>query len=527
MAIDDGTSRYVLHYSEPHVEVAVAPEFSLADIDLFTTDLSLSESQQQAVQRAIQDYLDAFAKLVKDKHPLRPAAQAAHGNAGHPDNAAGELPPPDAPTPQDEERATMRAIVLEELKNAGYDVSDFERSPYRPSIGISVSMSDDESGAPPEPDVNVNVSFGGEDDGLSPETRETLKPVADRIAKRLAEHVKARETKAMAQPREQRSPREEIEARWNELQQIRQRLKEFLKAKEQLRNELFTAVQSILSQSQLDQWPRLIRTLTRVKTLPWADMDGEQTDLLAILAESGITVETPSTLAEHCGSYADQLHAALVRRNEMLADIDAEIDMAMYEGRHERALSLADRITKARLAVRTINEQFAELLASDLPDEAATAFRAAFLHAAYPRVYRETLAARCFKEAAKLTDLTDSVRKSLNELAAGYDLQLGELNQRLRLAIRDQDASELKDTLDRVIAEVNASSEEDVTIGGGNSIAEDFQRRQELDMRSVKSLYAMLLPEQIAKLPRIPELDVSEPVQGSHEIVGSTDEFNQ
>ncbi len=252
-------------------------------------------------------------------------------------------------------------------------------------------------------------------------------------------------------------------------------------------------------------------------------MGGEQTDLLWLLEDLEIDFDASSQLAEHVEAYADQLHAALLRRNEMLVDIDAEIDLAMYEGRHERALALADRLTKSRLAIRAVNDQFSQLLATAIPDDKQAAFRETFLQTSYPRVYRRTLAQSSFDDARKLTDLDDSVRQSIEELAASYLLELGELNDRICRAIREEDASRLTQTLQNVIDSMKSDPADGVTIGRATTIADDFRRRQQLDVRYMKSLHAMLSPQQVAKLPRVPELDVTEPVRGEHEIVGTAE----
>jgi hypothetical protein len=523
MAIDDGTGHYVLHYSEPDVNMVVAPEFVAADRLIFVEELSLSEAQELAVERALHEYIEAFEALVRSKHPDH--EEGASDDRPAPDRGADDdgddSEPAEEAKAEQEERDAMRSIVQEELKNAGYDIGDWERSPYRPRIGISVSLSEDETGVPAEPQVDVNVSFGGEDDNLSPEQREKLKPVADRIAKRLAEHVKAKEAARMVQPRAERSPREEIEAKWNELEALRKRIAEFLKAKAALRNALFTSIQSVLSEEQMERWPRLVRTLTRVKTLQWGQFDGERTDLLAVLEEAEIPLDTSGALSEHAESYADQLHAALQRRNELLADIDAQIDLAMYEGRYERALALAERLTKSRLAVRAVNDQFADTFAAALPQEKVGEFRNANLVASYPRVYRATLATRSFAEATKLEDMSADQRTALSELTANYTMELGELNDRLRRAIREQDENDLRTTLESVIKAATAAPEDDISIGGASSIAADFQKRRELDVRYMKSLYGILSPQQVAKLPRVPDADVSERVTGEHSVTGS------
>ena len=48
------------------------------------------------------------------------------------------------------------------------------------------------------------------------------------------------------------------------------------------------------------------------------------------------------------------------------------------------------------------------------------------------------------------------------------------------------------------------------------AITAGFRARQQLDMRTMRSLYALLTAEQRAQLPRMPEVDVAEPVTAEH-----------
>ena len=52
--------------------------------------------------------------------------------------------------------------------------------------------------------------------------------------------------------------------------------------------------------------------------------------------------------------------------------------------------------------------------------------------------------------------------------------------------------------------------------GVKRTITDDFRRRRQLDGRTMRSLYGMLTEAQIGKLPKIPEIDLAEPVTAEH-----------
>ena len=57
-----------------------------------------------------------------------------------------------------------------------------------------------------------------------------------------------------------------------------------------------------------------------------------------------------------------------------------------------------------------------------------------------------------------------------------------------------------------------------------DTITDDFRRRRQLDARTLRSLYALLTSRQIAKLPKIPEIDLAEPVTAEHSEGGVDEE---
>ena len=539
MVIDDGQTSRVLLYSEPDLEVVRLPDFEASDLPVFAEKLRLSEAQRDVVRRLIEEYLEAYARLVELEDPERAKTDVGSTISGalravrgpQPlESGSEESPKSDSEKDREDEGIgggampsgdakvdPVEAIILDELKKAGFETETLEDSPFRPSISISVSMErpaeGEEASAPAEPGVNVRLSFGKDDDSLTAEMREKLQAVADRAVPRIKEHVRSNLDRMIAPESAAPPPDDQIEEKWAEVQGLHERVKSFLAAKKALRQQYVLKTQAILAEVQLELWPGLERALTRMKTLSWGQLDGERTDLLAILQRMEFSQDEVKRLAEHLESYELQLHQALVRRNEILADVDAQIDSALYEGKRERALGLADRVTKARMAIRDLNERYAEVIAGRLSGERVPRFRGKVLEMSYPRVYRRTLGRQAFDEALALEGLDADVRATIDARYKSYMLQLDEMNRRLARAIREEQPKELTGSVKRAAAMMEGEAYDLAARDAARrEIIEGFRGRRELDVRTMRSVYSMLTAEQRARLPRIPVVDVAEPV---------------
>jgi hypothetical protein len=512
MVIDDGVSRHVLHYSEPDVEAAVRPGVTRAELGLIDDTLLLSEAQREAVGHLVDDYLESFAALCAERHPRPGEGDAAADGRG------GDAPPGAAAGPDegDNERDVMRTIILEELQAAGIEASSWDDMPVSPRVAIGIGIEDDGSGAGPQPSVNVSLSFGGEDDSMTEEMRGKLQAAADRIVPRLTEHVRKSQEMRRERQDAEASPAEEIGRKWDEIRQLRARIRAFRKEAAALDRRFATDTKTLLAEEQLERWPALERALTRRRTLPLGRLDGESTDLLALVDDLELSDAARAGLADILGAYEQQLHEALVRRNELLEEADAEIDLALYEQRFDRARSVADRVTRARTAVRALNDRTALAIEAALPAPQAGAFRAEALAAAHPRIHRTTLARQAFAAAAALEGLDADVRSSMEELRTAYDDQLRPINERLERTIRREQTGELRRQVERAVASIEDREIPDDADAGRDAILGDFRARQQLDLRTMRTLYRMLPPERIAELPKMPVADVADPVTSEH-----------
>ncbi|MHC5114340.1 MAG: hypothetical protein ACYTGP_07925 [Planctomycetota bacterium] len=500
MVMDDGESRRALHFTQPDVDVVLTPDIERADLRLLEKRLRLSEIQRDAVMDLIRAYLDDFAALKKEQ-----AADGLRGDGPNGGDGDGEAAPNKAVNP-------MRAIILEELDKAGFGGATMDDLPYRPRVSVGVSQ-DDEN---PEPQIDVSVTFGGEDDSITPEVREKLQAVADKIVPRLREHVRQDMAKRLLGEGDGGStPDDQIAKKWGELQALRERIRKLTAAKRTLYRQLQEQVQALLAEEQLERWPETTRALTRAKTLPWARLGGEGIDLIALLDEMELADAVRTKIAEPLVAYELQLHEGLVRRNTQLDEIDALVDVALYEGKYDRALSLVERMVRARIALRSLNEQYLDVIAEQLDAADARRLRREARAAAFPRIFRDTQGEQAFAAILELDDLDPDVRRATGELHEQYRLEVGEINDRLVRAIRKQQAENFRRTIERAIA-VMTSADEDAMFDDEASIAADFRIRQALDARTMRTLYGMLPPEQVAGLPRIPDVDVAEPVVAEH-----------
>ena len=143
MIIGNDQGRHVLHFAEPDLDLVLQPDLRPSDIRIFDRELTLSDAQREVIDRLLEEYLVAFKELLETQHPEHPTDEAAPPKP-RPRPAprqAGEAPGEgsQAAGPPDEENA-IDAIILDELRQAGFDAASLEDLPFSPRISIGVSM---------------------------------------------------------------------------------------------------------------------------------------------------------------------------------------------------------------------------------------------------------------------------------------------------------------------------------------------------------------------------------------------------
>ena len=545
---DNDNNEHIISYAEPNIELITQPFVNRRDLPLFVEYLALSEAQANAVQRLIDKYLEDFQALLREKHPQPQGprfgmreipADAAEGDAKDKEPQGAVADAGDAPRVMEggdvdggaagpgDAVSDVDAILLDEIRKEGININSLDDLPVEPMIGIGISIGrlgeDGEPEALPEPEVSVSVGFGSEDDTLDEGMRAKLEAAAKRAVPRMTEAVKKQQMVQMAAGeglgRSGLPPAEEIEHRFQELEALRARVDAFIKAKNALLNSLFANIKKLLAEDQLPRWPAVERALTRVKTLPWGELDGEQVDLIVVAKEFPLSDDERAAVSRALNEYETRLHELLTRRNELLETVDAEIDRALHDRQYEKALTAADRLGRARIAVRDLNDQTIEKLQASLDEMPGRRLRAAALAEAYPRIWRQTIGQQAFDEALLLEGLDPDLQMVVLEQARVHAQLMGEINDRIWQAVRREQADRLKTDLESTVARYKGEETPELDEQRRDiqrNIRDAFQQRQDLDVRSMKNLYASLPAEVVANLPEIPKHEVGTPVKAQH-----------
>ncbi|MHC4414669.1 MAG: coiled-coil domain-containing protein [Planctomycetota bacterium] len=290
-----------------------------------------------------------------------------------------------------------------------------------------------------------------------------------------------------------------------ELQRIQEGLSsltnEWQTKKDALKAELEADLKSVLNEEQAERWPAFQRILRRQKTLGLGRLSGERVDLFLVVRELELNEGDVWPLEDLLERYAIDLDEVLVARNEHLDSGREKLYAAMRDGDTERAAQLMAPEAALRIAVRTVNEQYAEAMAAALNEaggkEAAEQFRQAYRLRAFPRIYRPTRVQRAFAAARELDDLDETVLGAIQALQESYLVELQMTNSRLVQTSRMHEPRESVERLRR-----RAARRQGLRQGPAEDpIRQAFRGRAEMDDKYRKQLEALLTPEQVAALP--------------------------
>ena len=343
-----------------------------------------------------------------------------------------------------------------------------------------------------------------------PALRKKLEEKALELAEKIRERISENEAAGLDPLAGDISPADRIEERRRHFREISEKAKAFVRTKARLREEFVAQVLAQLSGEQLERWPSLDRTLTRHKKLPQGRLDGERTDLLKVVEKLGLEEIEQEAISQQLYDYEVSLHDALVARDAYLSDAGEAVDKALASGDPDKALSVVDRGTAFRVAVRTVNEQFTDTIAARLSAPNDARLPQMVSRASYPRVYRRTRAQKAFDAARALGGLDEETRTGIDELQEAYADGLKVINERLRHTIHKHQPLQPRRPIEHTkeILSGNAA----VFNPGDDPIRSAFRKRSEFDERFMKLLYARFTLEQVATLPKLPSQTRREPI---------------
>jgi hypothetical protein len=520
---DDGAggAPQIMHISMPDFGELRQPEFTQRDVPAFTEKLVLSEAQTNVIEALIAAYLDAFKNLVSEALPKPPDGPMAIklGMDGEDGELGGDGEQGAFVLDMGEAMPAIGEVMLDDPEMAELQ----GRMPRSMAVGVELRMTAPGPDGEPSPvpdDGNVqpgvSISFESPDGEVIPEeVRTKLEEAAARIAEKMKAQVEQRLAAAGgADPNEAlpfggATSIEELQQRQEEMAS---QIEEFRKQRATLRQKFVADAQANLIPEQIERWPALERTLLRNKSIPKGRLAGERVDLMKVLAGVEMSESEKSALASPVEAYEVAMDGALKRRDQFLATAHRNIDRAMQDNDPDKALSIIDKATDLRLAVRSINRQFAQALAAQMPEPIASAFNDRLLKSTYPMVYQTTRGQKTFEAALRIEDVSGETRSSIESLQQFYARELADVNAQIRQAVDKHEPLEPRLAMEHT-RDVMSGAPPSAFIGGeDNPVREAFARRRALDDRYCKLVADFLTPEQAATLPKAPQKNASGPV---------------
>lgn len=520
MIMDDGSgSPRVVRMTQPNFEALWAPQYQRSDLPIFYNTLELEIPQRLTVQTLLADYLASFNELIKESKSQgeRDGGGRVVRRRGGPGGGPGAGPGPGG---------GMDSIIRDVLGEDGPNTVDLDmdgNGSVSISIGIGTGGGGDQgddgvvtSSAGDDGDSDVLIAIdSGDGEELSAEDRAALEAKAQQIAQKVQQRLDEQRARGEGPFSPDSNPNAAMNERIRQMEEAAAKARALQQEKEALGERFLVDVQGQLEESQLEHWPRLERTLTRHKTLPQGRIDGESTDLTRVVDRLQLDEAAREAIGDSVEAYEIALHGALTRRNNYVADAQAQIDEAINYGDVDDAIDIVERASRLRVAVREINTQYADLIASTLAENTVKQFRDIVLQTSYPRVYRTTVGQKAFATAAKLSDVDAETTETIQLLAEAHQSELALRNQEIRRAIDRHMPKETVQAMERLAAVMSGDMGGAIRMGGtdpNGPIAEALAKRDLLDERYMNQLYGVLTPEQAAKLPRPPSADDRAPV---------------
>lgn len=275
-------------------------------------------------------------------------------------------------------------------------------------------------------------------------------------------------------------------------------LRDLIDTKDTLREQLFTSVQTVLTNEQMLKWPSFLRRMTRVKTLSKGRLSGESIDLFYVLRDMRLPSSLINTIQPVLLDYEINLDYALNARNASFVLAQQTLLDSIADLNKGTDTRVAERQIKLRVAIRDVNNQSRELIADALQEKAGDIFHRLALERAYPTIFRRSMLQKLLSAALDLEDLEEDKLQEIRDFSQEYMTELVELNS---VMLQDLLVSEPREMLDKIEAFKARSRGQKPTRTTSRSRNAQF-RINELSTPFITRLQDLLTQEQFASLPQ-------------------------
>ncbi len=282
--------------------------------------------------------------------------------------------------------------------------------------------------------------------------------------------------------------------------------------------------ESILTKEQQARWPSYEQARRRRATLvAGARIPGEGVDLIALVDEQELTEEERARIEPTLESYATELDHALTDRDRYVNEVMNRLDTIM-KGEDQRNVDDVMRVgNEKRETIRTINTNYAELIASQLDSPAGSEILDTFHKKAYPRIYQDTAVNGYAEKLFALDSLSEDQRRQISAVYDDYESRIRDLNR--QLAVLDTKQQEerqarmyqgfqlmytegpgaARDQMRQMWQSFRAEQQQDQSTDPMYILREE---KVDLETTTLDGLVQVLTPEQVGEAPRPqPEAD--------------------
>jgi hypothetical protein len=280
--------------------------------------------------------------------------------------------------------------------------------------------------------------------------------------------------------------------------------------KKKLRDDFLASVRSQLSDSQVEQWPRLERALRREKSLPLGELSGESLDLTLVLREIDAPPVALDAAAPAIEQYEIRLDETLAARDTALDAAVAPLLKAMSSSDVDRGIATQESIMQKRTAVRTAQEEGVATIRDALGGEYGAEFERRAMQKAFPQVYRPDPITPLFEGALALPEIAEEVRTSLTSLQSQFNAEHDVVRTALVESYR---VSEPREPRRRTEIARQRAAGATVRMGDAPEVEQAKATREELYEKYRKLLAETLTEEQLQAVPGLSKLTEPDPAQ--------------
>lgn len=214
--------------------------------------------------------------------------------------------------------------------------------------------------------------------------------------------------------------------------------------------QLFTDFKAILSDNQKARWEPYQRDRRRRSSLGrGARVGGEGVDLVRIIETLSLNDQQAGAIQSTLNSYKEELDAALIERDRAVERSTGSFVNFFSGDGAESAQRDIEYAQQKRLALRDVNERYAQAIGAQLDGEQGRDFTQAYQRGSYPRIYGETPVDRYLKEVLKIESISDNQRSTLKSIQADFQVRVDGINRRTVALQKERDAESFVDRMAR------------------------------------------------------------------------------